>query len=319
MLLLAAFHAFQRKDTFGIVRVCDLCEESGAFGALEAPALRRKWRELLERRVEAALRLQAKYRWFLESREKASVAVADGVSMNRRLPDGLDLQGAIAALGRILDGEESMIQRNRRHASKVACPGWAASWSSILGSPCKVKSLLLVAVAIANSESGFFSLADARELAEEAFDGEASPWARPFQFKDFLLRYLPVIAIDVRDSNQASHTRFCAKPPESDKYIVQLATLARQANQNSLAVQDKLKSLPVRKYLLYLSQEQDRRVFKGLIAQVTSPQFVQQAFGWRQNLEYCRNHRRTRSHRLLPRRARELSQLICIRHGAQQV
>jgi hypothetical protein len=99
--------------------------------------------------------------------------------------------------------------------------------------------------------------------------------------KDFLLRYLPVVAIDVRNLRQALETWLCAKLPESDEYIVQLATLARAASENSLSVQEKLKNLPVRKYLLFSPQEQDRQVFKGLIAQLTSPQFVQQQFNSR--------------------------------------
>jgi hypothetical protein len=278
VLLLAAVYAFQKRGIFNTVRICDMCEEVGAFEGIGAPAIRRKWRELLEQRVEAALKLQAKYRWALESKERASTVVGEGVNINRRLPDGMNMRAVIAILEEIMGGGESDVQRRRRQAAKSACPPRFAPWSNLVNNPEKVGALLLVAVALESSETGFLSAADALELAGHAFEDSSSPWARPYQFRDFILRYLPIVSVDVRNSNQVLQTWLCAKSPESDEYIVQLATLARAARENSIAVQEKLKSLPIRKYLLFLSQEQDRKVFKGLIAQLTGPKFVQQQF-----------------------------------------
>jgi hypothetical protein len=39
--------------------------------------------------------------------------------------------------------------------------------------------------------------------------------------------------------------------------------------------------VPVLKYLRFLSTEQDRRVFKGLLAQLTGPEFVLKQYGWK--------------------------------------
>jgi hypothetical protein len=60
----------------------------------------------------------------------------EGVCMNRRLPNGMDLRAAIGVLERIAEGEETAEQRRKRQAAKNACPDWAAPWSSAVRQRC---------------------------------------------------------------------------------------------------------------------------------------------------------------------------------------
>jgi hypothetical protein len=249
VLMLSGVHAFQGRGVFNLVRISDLCEPTDVFGGVEAIGIRRKWRELLDRGVEAIVKQRSKQMRDTESRERASTFVGQGVRMNRRLRDELDLTAVVHTLERIGKGAESEAKRLERRAKKTGCPVWAAPWSSLLGDEQKVQALLFVAIAVRDSESGFFRLKDAFELAKEAFEEDDAPWARPVFFRDFLLRYLPIVTVEVRDSNQLLETWLCAKPSQSDDYVLQLASLAQGASENSLAVQEKLKTLPVQKYL----------------------------------------------------------------------
>jgi hypothetical protein len=119
------------------------------------------------------------------------VFVAEGVSMNWRLDDEADLESVMRVLERIADGVESEEARRRRQAAKGACPSWAAPWSALLNDGREVEALLFVAVEIRSSESGFLNLSNARELANEAFGEEPSPWSRTFLFKDFFSALSP--------------------------------------------------------------------------------------------------------------------------------
>ncbi|GAQ85750.1 hypothetical protein KFL_002520100 [Klebsormidium nitens] len=105
---------------------------------------------------------------------------------------------------------------------------------------------------------------------------------RPSRLLAFLLRYLPLISITVQAREGCKEVvLLCARPVQAHDHILQFATLAKMVREQAKETAQKARELPILKYLRFLSKEQDRRVFKGLLAQLTGADFVVKQYGWK--------------------------------------
>jgi hypothetical protein len=118
-------------------------------------------------------------------------------------------------------------------------------------------------------------LSDAHAFAADSFTelGARYPFiAKPAKLLDCLLRYLPVISISITED--VTVTQLCARPLQSEGFIQQFASLAKLLQEKSQETGNRARELPMRKYLQFLTHEKDKRVVKGLMAQLTSPECV---------------------------------------------
>jgi hypothetical protein len=102
---------------------------------------------------------------------------------------------------------------------------------------------------------------------------------RPQRLQSLLLRYLPVLSVALEEGSEK--VLLCVRPPQAHDHILQFATLARLVRVNSRECEQRAKEVPVLKYLRLLSTEQDRRVFKGLLAHLTETDFVVKQYKWK--------------------------------------
>jgi hypothetical protein len=190
------------------------------------------------------------------------------------------LADTIELLARLL--EEGGVVEDRRAAKKESVAAWATPWVRIAGNPVKLTMLLEIATAINISNSGFFSLMDSHALAAKGYkdSGVRYPFdKKPAVLLDCLLRYLPVISVSVMED--ATIMSLCARPAQSEGFICQFATLASQLQEKLQEIRNKARELPMKKYLQFLGHEKKKGVLKGLMAQLTTPEFVERKFGWR--------------------------------------
>ena len=136
-------------------------------------------------------------------------------------------------------------------------------------------------------DTGFVAIGTAIAAIESVFSGfdQTCSWtSRPSTVVLKLLRYLPLLNVKTVEAT-TSYTRdlnlLSARPPDGAQFISQISTLAQMLSTSAQSTQRKLQSLPIRSYLQVLESERDRRVFKGLISQLTSSSFVCETFGWK--------------------------------------
>lgn len=158
-------------------------------------------------------------------------------------------------------------------------------WGAICSDVPTLEALHIVGSAILCSDSGFIGLETASNLVEHIYGGHNSecPWlSRKSIVSRKLLKYLPVVSVqlDSNKSGKATSINLAARPIEGGQMLQQLTTLASIANESASETEATLRRLPIKDFLRVMDSERDRRVFKGVITAVTSPTFVQSAFGW---------------------------------------
>jgi hypothetical protein len=139
---------------------------------------------------------------------------------------------------------------------------------------------------VLTSETGFVSLANVIEMLKEMEDaGEHLSWlhGHPSRVLDKLLRYLPVIHLEFDQSSPNGTMKasvLAARPPNGSQFLHLLEAMAAQADHAANDTTNKLRAAPVKQYLRAMDTERDRRIFKGVVAQLTSDSFVRSAFNW---------------------------------------
>ena len=170
--------------------------------------------------------------------------------------------------------------RHSAHLSSEQQP-----WKDLCSSVPDLDALHLIGMAISASDSGFISLDTVREMVECAFleHQQSCAWlVRPSILTSKLLRYLPVMMVTrgALVSGQKTAVHVAARPPDGAQFLQQIGSLVAEVNSIDAQVQQKLRALPIKSYLAVLETERDRRVFKGLVTQITNPTFVKAAFNW---------------------------------------
>lgn len=271
------------RGQWNLFTVCCQVERKGVFSGFAAANLRKKWRELAQNGFQLVVRLVSAYKRRMKERASDLTLVESGVHMCRALPDSVTMKSAIRDLSRLVELGETAISKKLKVQKKQTCPEWAEAWKPIFGDHGKLLALLDVATAISPRESGFLSFADSSALVEEAHQDsigvESTMKGRPQRLQTMLLRYLPVLSVRVDEGRETLF--FCAKPPQAHDHILQFATLARLVRARLKETEQRAKELPILKYLRFLSTEQDRRVFKGLLAQLAGVDFVIKQYKWK--------------------------------------
>ena len=143
-----------------------------------------------------------------------------------------------------------------------------------------------------NSESGFVPVEDMMQILQAA-EGDGSctdqahcPWlhGRKNRFVSKLLQHLPVMYLDFHEvcgGNLQKSQCFTSRPTGGPEMLHQIVSLVAMVDTAATNTQSKIESLPVQQYLQSMETERDRRVFKGIVAQITSDSFVRSAFNWR--------------------------------------
>lgn len=235
---------------------------------------------------------------FQASRRKASrlkmhsiVQISDDVQSSS-LPEHITLTGAILTLEEMAsEGFQATVTANRlkrktsRHCAYLTTD--QQLWGDLRSSVPDLDALQLVAEAIASSDSGFIQLNTVREMVESSYfeHQQQCPWVvRPITLITKLLRYLPVITIKIGASTSGvkAALHVSARPPDGSQYLQQIGALVTTANHNAAQLSERLRNLPIKSYLAVMESERDRRVFKGLVTQITNPTFVRSAFNWQQ-------------------------------------
>jgi hypothetical protein len=204
------------------------------------------------------------------------------------LPEHLSLQECLDTIEEISSPEsqqkykEARIARADHIHAKFLRQG-QEPWAPICSAIPTLDALQIVGNAILCSDSGFVGLDTAVSLVVHVYADydEECPWvSRKHKVIEKLLRYLPIMCVqlDASLSGQATTYNFSARPP--DVNLHQVATMAAIANTATAQTQVALRSLPMDQYLQAMGSERDRRIFKGVIAAITNPTFVRSAFNW---------------------------------------
>ncbi|GAQ93096.1 hypothetical protein KFL_012960010 [Klebsormidium nitens] len=278
--LVASVWVWQQRGLWQRFPIALCCEGVGVLKNRTAEELRRKWRELVAGRFRPAVFVENRYKQEMKVLADKSEKIGEGVYINRALEESVALDETIRVFEQLL--EEVASTQQLWTAKKESVAEWAKPWARVAGDAAKLTVLLEISSAISLAESRFFSLSDAHTFAQQSYaemDLRYPFQAKPSNLLDCLLRYLPIISVTV--TVDSSEVQLCARPLQSDAFIRQFATLARQLQEKSQETRNRVRELPVQKYITFLDTEKDRRVFKGVVAQLTSPEFVQKEFGWR--------------------------------------
>jgi hypothetical protein len=261
------------RDRWNLVYIGTSCEDLKVFDGIGSEGLWKKWRELLRGNFAPAVQMETRCKRHFKERAEDSILVADGVNMCQHLADSITMKQAIKVLGDLIDEEGGEKAREQKRKS---IPSWAEAWGRIGGDKVKLQALLDVAVAIEHSELGFLSLSDAAELVANVFfdAGEVNVVGRRDRMLSLVFRYLPVVSVALPKGKGKGGMFLCARPPQGHDFVLQFATLAKLVREKAEATQKAAAELLVKKYLQFLSHEQDRRVMKGLLAHLTGEDFV---------------------------------------------
>lgn len=205
-------------------------------------------------------------------RSAASMHISEHVSTSL-LPDDVGLTDAMGTIADLL--EQSRVLKKQNHHKFLSAD--QEPWSHIARNVADLEALMAVGEAVSCCETGFISCTVLMEIVEELWEGpNGCPWLRKMcTFREKLLRYLPVVSVQVPTGFMVG-----MHPPGGQHFLTQITQLASSLHSAASETQERLRAMPMRDYLRSMGCERDRRVFKGVIAQLTSPTFCKQQFNW---------------------------------------
>ena len=222
---------------------------------------------------------------------KDALHVSDHVTSSN-LPEELDLQDVINFFAEMLSEDFQQHHKASKQNHHKKPPSYTDPWSVIMSSVRDLEWLSLAAEVVLSSETGFVSVKDLQAMLQD-FEvtlpgGSTCPWlnSQPRDFIGKLLRYLPVLHLkfnDVTTSGVEQMSMIAARPTGGSQMLCQIASLAAATNHAANHTEQSFRDLPIKKYLQCMDTERDRRVVKGIIAQMTSETFVRSAFNWKRD------------------------------------
>jgi hypothetical protein len=276
-VILVAYTISAQHRVTSTYAISKLCADMG-FASATSDAIRKLWAHCDRLRHPACGKFHSAANAVWRADVVALTDVSDHMQTSM-LSDDLTLDSVQTLLDVILDrSEEEVMASRKQHQSSL--DDEAAPWRHIATDPKTVETLSMVAELVLASDTGFVPLPMIMDFVKARDCG----WGRwPNELVAKLLRYLPLVYVHFADVESESSTEaqyIAARPPGGRVYLSQIARLAATTHNAATNTEKRLKELPIKDFLVSMECEKDRRVFKGLVAKLTSPTFVKQTFQW---------------------------------------
>lgn len=283
----AIFHVFvtcARNGITSTVVVAMLCVTLHVAVVHTPVQIRKLWSSLRDIRQHCTP-IQAYYKATKKHyKGVASCKVSEHVQSST-LPEHMDLSGVVDRLAEMQDASFQARRKRKSDMKEAAVAANYSFWQKIAADLQTIEALEVVGRMIDCCDSGFVQLNTIKAAVDSVFEehSESCGWSTRCQrLVEKLLKYLPVVHIVIgKGAGDANVDFLAARPPGGNEFLRQIASLAEMAENAYQETKRKLGALPVKQYLTVIDTERDRRVFKGLVAQITNHTFVRSEFGWR--------------------------------------